>query len=152
MSKNKAPSSKPKLFPKVTPVADIAKSPSVLTGERMREVLGRCGEMLTRLRAVITGTDLEVAEEWRCNVPMWSCQGILCTGEAYTKSVKLTYAKGAALADPSRLLHASMEGNVRHAMDFSYDANIDDAALATLGRAAIADNMVAAGAKSNKVT
>jgi hypothetical protein len=82
-------------------------------------------------------------EEWKWNTPVWSCHGILCTGETYQKAVKLTFAKGAALADPAHLFNSSLDGKVRRAIDFVQGAQIDEAALQALMRSAIAWNQSA---------
>ena len=89
---------------------------------------------------MIRAADAGVVEEWKWNVPVWSCRGIVCTGEAYKKAVKLTFPKGASLADPAELFNASLEGNARRAIDFAEGAAIDEAALQALIRAAIAAN------------
>ncbi len=92
------------------------------------------GPVLARLRAVIRSAAPDIVEEWKWNTPVWSCQGILCTGETYRKVVKLTFAKGASLPDPTHLFNASLEGKVRRAIDFAEGAPIDEAALAALVR------------------
>jgi hypothetical protein len=89
---------------------------------------------------VIRDADPRVIEEWKWNTPVWSCDGILCTGESYRKVVKLTFPKGAALADPARLFNSSLEGNVRRAIDFAEGASVDVRALTALIKAAIALN------------
>jgi hypothetical protein len=98
------------------------------------------GEMLGRLRAVIKEADPQVVEEWKWNVPVWSHDGLICTGETYKTAVKLTFAKGASLADPSRLFNSSLEGNTRRAIDFREGAKIDKKAFKALVRAAVALN------------
>ena len=95
------------------------------------------GEMLSRLRALIKAADPEVVEEWKWAVPVWSHDGIICTGESYKKSVKLTFAKGAALKDPSKLFNSSLEGNTRRAIDFHEGEKIDEKAFKTLIQAAV---------------
>ena len=97
-------------------------------------------DTLRRVRAIITGADPAVVEEWKWDVPVWSCNGIICTGETYKKVVKLTFPKGASLDDPSRLFNSSLEGNVRRAIDIHEGEDIAAAALATLVREAIARN------------
>jgi hypothetical protein len=92
---------------------------------------------------VIRGADAEVTEEWKWNVPVWSCNGIICTGETYKKAVKLTFAKGASLADPSSLFNSSLEGNVRRAIDFPEGTPVDETALRALVLAAVALNRTA---------
>ena len=116
------------------------KSPSQLIDERIQELGDWRGEMLSRLRALIQEADPEVAEEWKWNVPVWSHDGILCTGETYKKVVKMTFAKGAALKDPSGLFNSSLEGNTRRAIDFREGETIDEEALKSLVRAAAALN------------
>jgi hypothetical protein len=130
-------------FPKVTPTADVGKSPSTLIDARIQELQDWRGEVLSRLRAVIRGADAEVTEEWKWNVPVWSCNGIICTGETYKKAVKLTFAKGASLADPSSLFNSSLEGNVRRAIDFPEGTPVDETALRALVLAAVALNRTA---------
>jgi hypothetical protein len=120
-----------------TPAGD---TPSELIDARIAELGGWKGETLARVRALIKAADADVVEEWKWNVPVWSHDGILCTGEAYKKAVKLTFAKGAALEDPSRLFNASLEGNLRRAIDIQEDAVIDAEAFKTLIRAAVALN------------
>ncbi|HET9578110.1 MAG TPA: DUF1801 domain-containing protein [Usitatibacter sp.] len=116
------------------------ESPSDLIEARIRELGDWRGEMLGRLRALIRQADPEVVEEWKWNVPVWSHDGIICTGEAYKSVVKMTFAKGAALEDPSRLFNSSLEGNTRRAIDFREGGKIDEPALKALIRAAVALN------------
>jgi len=96
--------------------------------------------MLSRLRALIKEADPEVTEEWKWSIAGWSHCGIICTGETYKKVVKMTFAKGAALSDPSKLFNSSLEGNVRRAIDFHEGDPVDEAALKALIRAAVALN------------
>ena len=98
------------------------------------------GPLLAHLRQVILAADPGIVEEWKWNTPVWSCQGILCTGESYKKAVKLTFAHGAGLPDPACVFNASMEGKVRRAVDFAEGAVVDDDALTALVRAAVAFN------------
>jgi hypothetical protein len=98
------------------------------------------GQTLAQVRATILAADPNVVEEWKWNVPVWSNNGILCTGEAYKKHVKLTFANGAALPDPKKLFNASLEGNVRRAIDIQEGEEIDEKALGALIRAAVAFN------------
>ncbi|RQR53167.1 DUF1801 domain-containing protein [Burkholderia sp. Bp9125] len=99
------------------------------------------GEMLGRLRALVKAADPDVVEEWKWRgVPVWSHDGILCTGETYKSVVKMTFAKGAALKDPAGLFNSSLEGNTRRAIDFREGETIDEAALKALVRAAVALN------------
>ena len=133
----KAPSSATKRFPKATPTADAGKAPSALIDARIEELQDWRAETLSNLRAVIRSADPGVAEEWKWNVPVWSCHGILCTGETYKKAVKLTFAMGASLDDPSKLFNSSLEGNVRPAIDFLEGAEISETALKALVQAAV---------------
>jgi hypothetical protein len=117
------------------------KSPSELIDQRIAELGDWRGEMLGRLRALIRQADPEVVEEWKWRgVPVWSHDGLICTGETYKSVVKMTFAKGAALRDPSRLFNSSLEGNTRRAIDFREGEKIDEKALKTLIRAAVALN------------
>lgn len=145
MPVNKAPAAAAKPFPKKTPASDAGKSPSELIDARISELQDWRGELLASLRALITAADPGVTEEWKWNTPVWSCHGIVCTGETYKKAVKLTFAKGAALADPSRLFNSSLDGKVRRAIDFAQGARIDEAALKALVRAAADLNKASAG-------
>jgi hypothetical protein len=114
-----------------------SEPPSRLIDARIKELGDWRGEMLGRLRALIKEADPEVVEEWKWRgVPVWSHDGIICTGETYKSVVKMTFAKGAALEDPSRLFNASLEGNTRRAIDFREGEEIDAEALKTLVRAA----------------
>src|SRR3954451_5128650 len=112
-------------------------SPSQLIDARIKELDDWRGEMLARLRAVVRDADPEVVEEWKWRgVPVWSDAGIICTGETYKNVVKMTFAKGAALDDPSGLFNSSLEGNTRRAIDIHEDDKIDEKALKALIRAA----------------
>ncbi len=103
------------------------------------------GPMLATLRAAIRAAHPDVVEEWKWGIPVWSCDGIVCTGEAYRHVVKTTFAKGASLPDPSALFNASLDGNVRRAIDFRASDVIDTSALQALVRAAIALNRSSKG-------
>jgi hypothetical protein len=117
------------------------KSPSQLIDARIKELGDWRGKTLGRLRALIKQADPEVVEEWKWRgVPVWSHEGIICTGETYKNVVKMTFAKGAALKDPSRLFNSSLEGNTRRAIDLHAGEKIDEQALKTLIRAAVALN------------
>ena len=107
---------------------------------RIEELGDWRGETLARIRALIREADPEVVEEWKWRVPVWSHAGILCTGETYKKVVKMTFAKGASLEDPSGLFNSSLDGNTRRAIDLHEDDEIDEAALKALIRAAVALN------------
>ena len=108
------------------------------------------GEMLGRVRAVIKEADPDIVEEWKWETPVWSHNGIVCTGETYKKVVKMTFAKGAALKDPSRLFNSSLEGNVRRAIDIHEGETIDATALKALIREAVALNGASGKAASRK--
>lgn len=114
--------------------------PSRLIDERIAELADWRGEMLSRLRALIKQADPKVTEEWKWAVPVWSHDGILCTGETYKSTVKLTFAKGASVEDPSGLFNSSLEGNTRRAIDFREGDKIDEKAFKALVRAAVALN------------
>jgi hypothetical protein len=117
------------------------KSPSRLIDARIKELGDWRGEMLGRLRNLIKEADPDVVEEWKWRgVPVWSHDGLICTGETYTNVVKMTFAKGAALEDPARLFNSSLEGNTRRAIDFRAGEKIDAEALKTLVRAAVTLN------------
>ena len=116
-------------------------SPSALIDARIKELGDWRGETLARVRGLIKQADPEVVEEWKWRgVPVWSHAGIICTGETYKAVVKMTFAKGAALADPSGLFNSSLEGNTRRAIDFHEGGKIDEEALTALVRAAVALN------------
>ena len=118
-----------------------ATSPSRLIDLRIKELGDWRGEMLGRLRALIKQADPEIVEEWKWRgVPVWSHDGIICTGETYKSVVKMTFAKGAALKDPLRLFNSSLEGNTRRAIDFHEGESINEDALKTLVRAAVTLN------------
>lgn len=115
-------------------------SPSELIDARIAELGDWRGAMLARIRALILQADPQVVEEWKWQVPVWSHAGIICTGETYKKAVKLTFPKGASLADPAGLFNSSLEGKVRRAIDFHEGDAIDEEALKTLILAAVALN------------
>jgi hypothetical protein len=121
--------------------SQTSKSPSQLIDARIRELGDWRGEMLSRLRTLVKEADPEVVEEWKWRgVPVWSHDGLICTGETYKSVVKMTFAKGAALKDPSRLFNSSLEGNTRRAIDFHEGEKINEKALKTLVRAAVTLN------------
>jgi hypothetical protein len=124
------------------------ESPSQLIDARIKELGGWRGETLARVRMLINQADPEVVEEWKWRgVPVWSHAGIICTGETYKNVVKMTFAKGASLADPSGLFNSSLEGNTRRAIDVHEGDKIDEKALKALIRAAVVLNTsVRAGA------
>jgi hypothetical protein len=115
-------------------------SPSRQIDQRIKELPDWRGKMLARLRALIKEADPAVTEEWKWNVPVWSHDGIICTGETYKNVVKMTFARGAALPDPSHLFNSSLEGNTRRAIDIHEGDKIDQEALKALIRAAVALN------------
>lgn len=116
------------------------KPPSRLIDARIRELGDWRGKMLGRVRALIKAADPAVVEEWKWGIPVWSHDGIICTGESYKDKVKLTFAKGAALKDPAGIFNSSLDGNVRRAIDIGEGAKINEKALKTLIRAAVALN------------
>jgi hypothetical protein len=114
---------------------------SQLIDARIKELGYWRGKLLSRLRALIKEADPEVVEDWKWRgVPVWYHDGMICTGETYKNVVKMTFAKGAALADPARLFNSSLDGNTRRAIDFREGETIDEEALKTLIRAAVALN------------
>ena len=113
------------------------ESPSKLIDARIKELADWRGKTLSRIRSLIKEADPGVVEEWKWRgVPVWSHDGLICTGETYKSVVKMTFAKGAALKDPSRLFNSSLEGNTRRAIDFPEGAKINEKALKALIRAA----------------
>ena len=115
-----------------------SESPSRLIDARIEELGDWRGDLLGRLRALIKEADPEIVEEWKWRgVPVWSHDGLICTGETYKNVVKMTFAKGAALNDPSRLFNSSLDGNVRRAIDFREGGKINAKALKALIRAAV---------------
>jgi hypothetical protein len=118
-----------------------SESPSALIDGRIKELGDWRGEMLARLRALIKEADPEVVEEWKWRgVPVWSHDGLICTGETYKSVVKMTFAKGASLKDPARLFNSSLDGNTRRAIDIREGEKIDEKALKMLIRAAVTLN------------
>ena len=124
--------------------------------QRIHDLGGWRGETLARLRQLIHDADPDIVEEWKWEkpksggTPVFSHDGIVCTGESYTQAVKLTFARGAALEDPKRLFNSSLEGNVRRAIDFREGEPIDEAAFKQLFAAAVAANAAARAAKKKK--
>jgi hypothetical protein len=108
------------------------------------------GEMLSKMRKLIHEADADVIEEWKWSGPVWSHDGIICTGETYKSTVKLTFAKGAALDDPKKLFNSSLEGNVRRAIDIREGEKVDAAAFKALVRAAVALNQTGGKAKPSR--
>jgi hypothetical protein len=128
------------------------QSPSELIDARIEELGDWRGEMLSRLRALIKQADPEVVEEWKWRgVPVWSHAGMICTGETYKNAVKVTFAKGASLEDPSGLFNSSLEGNTRRAIDFLQGDQIDEEAFEALVRAAVALNISPARGRKGSV-
>ncbi len=127
-------------------MSEKSKSPSQLIDAKIDELGDWRGEMLSRVRALVKEADPEVVEEWKWvkptnpGTPVWSHDGIICTGETYKKVVKMTFAKGASLEDPSGLFNSSLEGNVRRAIDIHEGETIDEQALKALIRAAVTLN------------
>jgi len=113
------------------------KPASVLIDERIRELDDWRGKTLSHLRGLIKQADPGVVEEWKWGGPVWSHDGLICTGESYKKAVKLTFAKGASLEDPSRLFNSSLEGNTRRAIDVHENEKIDETAFKALIREAV---------------
>ena len=113
---------------------------SKLIDQRIRELGEWRGKTLARMRALILEADPEMVEEWKWDVPVWSHNGIVCTGEAYKKAVKLTFAKGASLPDPSRLFNSSLEGATRRAIDIPEGEEVDARAFKALVKAAVVQN------------
>ena len=116
------------------------ESASRLIDARIQELGDWRGEMLSRLRALIKQADPKVVEEWKWGTPVWSHDGLICTGETYKKVVKMTFSRGASLDDPSGLFNSSLEGRARRAIDFREGDKVNEKALKTLIRAAVALN------------
>ncbi len=141
MAIKKSKISKRDRSPRRSPSKLPSELPSKLIDARIKELSDWRGERLSRVRALIKQADPDVVEEWKWKgVPVWSHDGLICTGETYKDKVKLTFAKGARLGDPSKLFNSSLEGNVRRAIDLFEDSRIDDAAFKTLIREAVALN------------
>jgi hypothetical protein len=121
--------------------SQIIESASQLIDARIQELGDWRGEMLSRLRALIEQADPEVVEEWKWGTPVWSHDGLICTGETYENVVKMTFSRGASLDDPSGLFNSSLEGRARRAIDFREGDKIDEKALKTLIRAAVTLNI-----------
>ncbi|MGA2385844.1 MAG: DUF1801 domain-containing protein [Candidatus Bathyarchaeia archaeon] len=116
------------------------ESPSQLIDARIKELGDWRGEMLLHLRALIKQADPGIVEEWKWGIPVWSHNGLVCTGETYKSVVKMTFSKGASLKDPSHLFNSSLEGNTRRAIDFHEGDEVNEKALIALVRAAVAAN------------
>jgi hypothetical protein len=126
-------------MPKSSVIPEGETAATMIDG-RIRELGGWRGEALARMRALIKAADPQVVEEWKWGVPVWSHGGIICTGEAYKAAVKLTFAKGAKVADPKGLFNSSLEGATRRALDIREGETVDEAAFKALIRAAVAVN------------
>ena len=147
MSTNKTKSHAPKSVARKSLRDEGTESPSALIDAKIEDLGDWRGALLARIRSLIKAADPDVVEEWKWNTPVWSHAGILCTGETYKKVVKRTFAKGASLADPARLFNASLEGNVRRAIDIKEADTLDEAALKALIRAAVVLNTSTARGK-----
>jgi hypothetical protein len=123
---------------------------SALISKRIAELEDWRGETLGRMRRLIKEADPDVVEEWKWMTPVWSHDGLICTGESYKKAVKLTFAKGASLKDPARLFNSSLDGNVRRAIDIHEGEKIDEAAFKALVRQAVAHNSSSTSKASKK--
>lgn len=121
--------------------SDAAGNATKLIDERIAELVDWRGKMLAKVRQVVQQADPEIVEEWKWGIPVWSHGGIVCTGETYKNHVKMTFAKGAALKDPSGLFNSSLAGNVRRAVDLHEGDKINEAALKELIREAVALNL-----------
>ena len=131
--------------------ASVSQAPAPeLISKRIAELGDWRGKTLTRMRALIKKADPDVVEEWKWMNPVWSHDGIICTGESYKKIVKLTFAEGAALKDPARLFNSSLEGNVRRAIDIHEGEDVDESAFEALVREAVALNTAGKSKRSKK--
>lgn len=129
------------------PPSKTASSPSALIDQRIRDLGDWRGETLARMRELILAADKKMTEEWKWETPVWSHDGIVCTGETYKKAVKLTFARGASIPDPSGLFNSSLEGNTRRAIDIHEGETIDARAFKALIKAAVAENSSSKKAK-----
>jgi hypothetical protein len=132
-------SAKKQAAPKAASTSE-AENASQLIDARIRELVGWRGETLARMRELILEADPEIIEEWKWSNPVWSRNGIICTGESYKTHVKLTFARGASVPDPSKLFNSSLEGNLRRALDIKEGEQVDARAFKALIKAAIARN------------
>lgn len=124
------------------PAKTTSADASRLIDQRIAALGDWRGEALARMRALILAADPQIVEEWKWETPVWSRDGIICTGEAYKKAVKLTFAKGASVPDPKRLFNSSLEGKVRRAIDIPEGQKVDASAFKALIKAAVAQNSV----------
>jgi hypothetical protein len=131
-------------------VASEGASASGLISKRIRDLGDWRGKTLGKMRTLIKEADPDVVEEWKWMNPVWSHDGIICTGESYKKAVKLTFAEGASLKDPARLFNSSLEGNVRRAIDIHEGEAVDETAFKTLVRQAVALNRSSKGKRSER--
>ena len=120
--------------------ANQGQSASELISKRIAELADWRGETLSRMRKLIKEADSDVVEEWKWGIPVWSHDGIICTGESYKNVLKLTFSKGASLKDPARLFNSSLDGNVRRAIDIHEGEEVDESAFKALVRQAVALN------------
>lgn len=127
--------------------ATLAENPSALIDARIAELADWRGPTLAHVRALILAADPKVTEEWKWSVPVWSHDGLICTGEHYKSVVKLTFAKGASIPDPKGLFNSSLDGKVRRAIDFREEEKINEAAFKALIRAAVKVNQSAVRSK-----
>src|SRR5271165_1654513 len=134
------------------PASRKVESASRLIDARIQELGDWRGEMLSRIRALIKQADPKVVEEWKWAIPVWSHDGLRCTGETYKNVVKMTFAKGASLDDPTGLFNSSLEGRVRRAIDFREGDKVNEKALKTLIRAAVALNTSKGGWPKSHLT
>ncbi|HEY5754281.1 MAG TPA: DUF1801 domain-containing protein [Steroidobacter sp.] len=125
---------------KAAPKAESAAPASQLIDARIRELKDWRGETLARMRELILEADPEIVEEWKWSNPVWSRNGIICTGESYKTHVKLTFARGASVPDPSKIFNSSLEGNLRRAIDIKEGEEVDARAFKALIKAAVATN------------
>ena len=133
--------------------APRGKSPTELISRRIAELGDWRGRTLARMRKLIQEADPDVVEEWKwMGTPVWSHDGIICTGESYKKVVKLTFAKGASLKDPARLFNSSLDGNVRRAIDIREGEEVDESAFKALVRQAVALNRSGKSKSSRKAS
>jgi hypothetical protein len=136
----KKPSKAKKNVTRKSAPAKAQESPARLIDQRIEDLPDWRGNMLAQIRGLIKEADSQVVEEWKWRVPVWSHNGIICTGETYKSVVKMTFPRGAALADPSRLFNSSLEGNTRRAIDIHEGNKLDERALKAVIRAAVTLN------------
>nr|WP_298724117.1 DUF1801 domain-containing protein [uncultured Steroidobacter sp.] len=139
-AKTTKPKASKKTAPKKASAGETEQSASQLIDQRIRELDDWRGKTLARMRELILEADPEITEEWKWSNPVWSRNGIICTGESYKMHVKLTFAHGASLPDPSRLFNSSLEGNLRRAIDIKEGEQVDARAFKALIKAAVARN------------